>query len=295
MGYFLAVADQLHFGNAARMLHIAQPALSQQIRQLEKDLGLALFERTTRRVSLTPEGQSLVPLARRITTLADDILGVAAELRSGKRGVLRLGFVDSTAYDLVPRFLSHFRTLHPDVRIELHTLSSDEQAAAVADGQIDLGVARTIAAHGEVTGTTLGRDALMVAVPEGHALADEAVVDLRELAGVSFVGFDRNRSPTLHAELVALLSSYDLVYSPEIEATEYTTILGLVSAGVGVALVPDGVSTLRLPGLRYVPIANPDASVSLLVLTRVDNPRDLVRIAVDELREVAEASRIRRS
>ena len=283
LNYFVTVADELHFGRAAEILHVAQPALSQQIRQLESDLGLRLFERTTRRVSLTPGGSAFLPHARHLLVTAQGVARAAAELRAGERGNLRVGFVDSAAYEFVPRFLHRFRQASPAVTLQLHTMSSDEQAEALVAGRIDIGIARITLDNAGLEATVLDNEPLVAAMPSGHRLAGESSIRLRELRDDEFVGFAREQSPTLHARLRVMLAPHGVTYSPAIEATEYTTILGLVAAGEGVALVPAGVQSLHLPDLTFVSISDPEASVQLLCLTRVDEPLAIVASALKEL------------
>ncbi|MEM8707000.1 MAG: LysR family transcriptional regulator [Actinomycetota bacterium] len=286
---FVAVAEELHFGRAAERLHIAQPALSQQVRQLENDLGLALLERTTRRVTLTADGAAFLPHARQLLVSAQGVARAAEELRVGARGRLRLGFVDSTAFEFVPRFLGRFRAAWPDADVELLTMSSDEQARALVDGEIDLGVARTVPVRPVVDSAVLGHDRFMLAVPGDHPVADQQTVSLRRLFDDTFVGFSRTSSPSLHAEVRSLLAGHGVAYDPAIEATEYTTIVGLVAAGAGVALVPAGVRRLQLPNVAYVKVADADARVALVRLSRIGEPQTIVANAIDELaRTVAE-------
>jgi len=287
VAYFVAVAEHLHFGRAAAALHIAQPALSQQVRLLESEIGLNLFTRTTRRVALSAEGSDFLPHARRLLGTAGSVQAAAGELREGTRGRLRLGFVDSAAYEFVPRFLHRLRAMNPAVDVELTTLSSDEQAEALLSGQIDLGVARTSAGGEALRSELLAEERLLVAATADAPFAGQRSVGLARLAGASFVGFDRRRSPTLHGELSSLLRSHGVAYDPSIEAGEYTTILGLVAAGEGVALVPAGLSSLQLPGLCYVPVSDREARLRLVLLSRVDESRAVVERAMAELRGMA--------
>lgn len=283
LNYFVTVASELHFGRSAELLHIAQPALSQQIRQLESDLGLQLFERTTRRVSLTAVGSEFLPHARQLLVTAQGVTRAATELRAGERGNLRIGFVDSAAYEFVPRFLHRFRQGSPLVTLQLHTMSSDEQAAALVAGRLDIGIARVTLERAPLQATVVGDESLVAAVPTDSRLASESSICLRDLSDEEFVGFSRQQSPTLHARLRAMLATHGVDYSPTIEATEYTTILGLVAAGEGVAIVPAGVQSLRLSGLSFVAISDPEAIVQLVVLTRMDEPSAIVANAVAEL------------
>lgn len=292
LAYFVAVAEHLHFGRAADSLHIAQPALSQQVRLLESELGMTLLDRTTRRVTLSTEGADFLPHARRLLGAAERVRVVAAELRDGTGGRLRLGFVDSAAYEFVPRFLHRFRAVSPGVEVQLRALSSDEQADALREGRIDLGVTRALPAGGDLMATVLGTERLLVAASVDAAFAGQKSVRLSRLRDAAFVGFDRRRSPTLHGELAALLQSHGIAYDPAIEAGEYTTILGLVAAGEGIALVPAGISSLRLPGITYVPVADPGARLRLVLAGRADETRAVVERAMAEFGELAGAGSI---
>ena len=142
LSYFVAVAEELHFGRAAERLHMSQPPLSQQIRLLEQELDAQLFDRTTRRVRLTDAGAFLYPEAVGLLAAAGRVDRLMDQHRHGHAGTLRVGFVDSAAYEVMPRLLSEYRRLWPKVGYELHTMSSDEQVQALTTGQIDLGIAR---------------------------------------------------------------------------------------------------------------------------------------------------------
>lgn len=284
--YFLAVADELHFGRAAERLHMAQPPLSQQIRRLEVDLDVTLFDRTTRRVSLTPAGVVLRDEARRLLVAAESVERVMDEHRSGHGGLLRLGFVDSSAYEVMPTFLRAYRRRWPGVAHELHSMSSDEQFEALLAGEIDLGINRALGDRTEVRSVPFLRERLHVAVDPGHPLSAFRTTSLARLGGEPIVGFDRRVSPTLHTELVGMFSMAGVAYDPVIEATEYTTILGLVAAGQGVAVVPAGVRTFARPDVHYAELRDPDAVVPLVMSSRVDERLRLVDHAFDLVTEL---------
>ncbi len=293
LGYFVNLADELHFGRAAEQLHIAQPALSRQIRQLESELQTVLFERTTRRVSLTAAGEALLDRARRLLADAEEIEQVARELREGERGVLRIGFVDSTAYELVPRVLRRCRERRPNVDFELHTMSSDEQYEALRAGRIDLGIGRTAGGAGDLRADVLGTEPLVLAVGSEHRLIGRESVALADVHDQTFIGFDREVSPTLHSELRVMLAAAGVIYSLGIQATEYTTILGLVAAGAGVAIVPSSVQTFHPPGLQFLPIQDPSARVDLVVLSHRVGAGALVAGAIEIIAELIAESGLR--
>jgi DNA-binding transcriptional LysR family regulator len=276
---FVAVAEELHFHRAAERLHMAQPPLSRQIRLLEEELGVTLFERSTRRVALTEAGRFLYPGVRKLLLDLAAIEQRAAEFRSGEGGVLRLGFVDSASYEVMPFFLRAHRAKWPKVEYELSSMSSDEQRAALLDGHIDLGIGRATGTDSEVHATTLRVERLLLAVGKDHRLAERPQVQIAETDQEALIGFDRRVSPSLHTQLSNLFAGHDIDYDPFIEATEYTTILGLVAAGEGVAVVPAGVRSFRPADLRYLDFEEPDASTHLFLFSRLDEQSPLVRQA----------------
>ena len=284
--YFTTVAEELHFGRAADRLLMSQPPLSQQIRLLESELDTSLFDRSTRRVTLTDAGKFLYPEAVRLLAAADGVGRLMEQRRGGHTGTLRVGFVDSAAYEVMPRVLAEYRRRRPRVDFELHTLSSDEQAQALRAGRIDLGISRAAADSTHVEATLVMHERLLLATGASHRLAEPSSACLRDLAGEPIIGFDRSVSPSLHAVLAGMLAAEGVNYDPMIEATEYTTILGFVAAGEGVAIVPAGVQTFRPPGLVYVPLDDSVASVPLLLLRGAGEALPLVSHALEVVAEL---------
>ncbi|MGI9605593.1 MAG: LysR substrate-binding domain-containing protein [Acidimicrobiales bacterium] len=279
--YFLAVADELHFGRAADRLHMAQPPLSQQIRLLESELGVQLFERTTRRVSLTAAGDAFRGEAERLIVAADSAERVMNEFRTGEGGLLRLAFVDSAAFEVMPRFLRAFRKQWPKVKHDLQIMSSSNQRDALRSGRIDLGISRTPALTDDMVSIAFLVEPLYLAAGPDDALAGRSEASVSEIDTAGLIGFDRRLSPTLHAELQALFSAVGEEYDPQIEATEYTTILGLVSSGEGAAIVPNGVRTFAPEGVSYVRISDSGAQMSMHLNHRAKEPLRVVAQARD--------------
>jgi len=268
--YFLAVADELHFGRAAARLHMAQPPLSQQIRLLEGEVGVKLFDRTTRRVVLTAAGEAFLPEAQRVVTAADSAERVMAEFRSGEGGLLRLGFVDSAAFEVMPRYLRAYRQRHPQVQHDLQIMSSSSQLDALRSGQIDVGISRTAGSNDDICTTTFRVEDLYFAVGPDNPLQKRKNASIATIDAGSMIGFDRRLSPSLHEQLQALFQRAGKSYEPIIEATEYTTILGLVASGEGTAIIPDGVRTFKPEGVQYVRISDDGAEMSMYLNHRSD-------------------------
>ncbi len=282
--YFVAVAEELSFRRAAERLHVAQPPLSQQIKQLEAEVGTMLLRRTSRRVELTDAGVVFLERARR--TLRDAELAVESARRTarGEIGWLNVGFVDSAAYELLPPVLRAFRARAPGVRLELRELATEHQLPALAD-ELDVGLVREVNDLPGLHRTPLLREPLLAAVPLGHALASRARVQLVQLAAEPFVFFPRARVPRVYDHLVALCRAAGFSPRTVQEALQYPTMLGLVAAGFGIAIVPTCVRALHLAGVAYVPISDKPATSELSLLTSTQ--RDSV--ALDVFRATATA------
>jgi DNA-binding transcriptional LysR family regulator len=196
--YFVTVAEELHFGRAAERLLIGQPAVSQQIRRLERELRVELFDRTPRTVRLTSAGQSFLPAARAVLTAEDAARAIAAELATGRTGVLRLGTITGLG-ERLDRILDVFETQAPGMRLELVALPARERLAQLADGRLDAAFVRgTIPAHApELAHLPLWQDALVAAVPARHPLAERATLRLADLAELPLRLTERRNNPSL--------------------------------------------------------------------------------------------------
>jgi DNA-binding transcriptional LysR family regulator len=265
--YFIAVAEEGGFRRAAARLFMAQPPLSQQIAALERELGVQLFDRTARGSELTVAAHALLPHARRAIAAADATVAASKSLRDGTEGTLRLSFVSSASLSVVPRILSHYGERWPLVGFDLHELPNDQQIERIRNGHLDAGVVRAKTGHEELESLWLMDEPLVAAVPRHHALASQSKAWLADLRNDSFIGVDRTQSPHLFHDLAVMCEVAGFHYEPRRWGNQYTTILGLVEAGLGVAIVPQSLKALKLPNLAYVPLAE-DFTVSPLYLVR---------------------------
>jgi DNA-binding transcriptional LysR family regulator len=280
--YFVAVAEELHFRRAAERLHISQPPLSQQIRALEDELGVALLIRTRRRVQLTPAGEAFLRDARVLLGELDGAVATARRIDAGQTGRLRVGFVGSALLSIVPGTVERFRASRPGVAIELRERSTVDQLRAVAAGLVDVGLVRPpIDDDGGLRAETVLRERTVAALPAGHPLAALGRVPLRRLADEPLVLFPRDQAPGFHDLLIGALA--DTGAGPRViqYAPEMLTIIGLVAAGTGVSLVPASVSRLALDGVAYRPVTGAPRS-ELVAITRADDESALVRAFVAE-------------
>jgi DNA-binding transcriptional LysR family regulator len=254
--YFQAVAEELHFGRAAARLAIAQPALSRQIQQIEEELGTPLLRRTQRRVELLPAGALLLGRARAIQ---QDLARAIADTRrtgTGELGRLAVGFIHSSTYGLLPSIIGRFRQVHPGIELELHELPIAAQHAALLRGTIDIGLLRVQAAPPELEVQAVLPDPFVLAVPARHALASRSRVQLKSVAADPFVMFPRDESPLFHARVQAMCEQAG--FSPRVaqHATQIHTVVGLVGAGLGVAVVPASARNLHPRNVRFVQLAD---------------------------------------
>lgn len=253
---FVAVADELHFGRAAMRLNMTQPPLTMAIRQLEETLGAELFARTRRSVMLTAAGQALLPAARRLLAEAEQLGPLVRSAAAGQLGRLRLGFVSTVGYGPLPTWLKGFREAYPGVALSLREATLDVQLGAFAAGEIDAGFvlhARGGAPAG-FQALPVMREPLVLALAGDHPLAGRARLTLREVLGEPLVIFPRAITPSLYDAVLSLYSSHQATPQIGQEAIQMQTIVNLVSAGMGVAWVPESVTRLQRPGVVYRPL-----------------------------------------
>ncbi len=270
--YFVTVAEERHFGRAAARLFIAQPALSQQIKRLEGLVGARLFERTTRQVSLTPEGEALLPEARLTLVHADRAAEAVQQSLYGEIGTVRIGFVSSAALALIPRLTSSIVDLNDRLALDLTELTTHRQLERLRTGDLDLGVVRDVDGADGLIVRSLFDEPLWVAVHDSHPLASRRRVRLDELAGEDFVMFPRASVPQLFDHLTGLCWNAGFRMRVVQHAVQFATLTGLVAANIGVSIVPDPVRLLKLPSVRYIRIDDPAGISTVSLATRSDPP-----------------------
>jgi DNA-binding transcriptional LysR family regulator len=249
----VAVADELHFGRAARRLGIAQPPLSQRIQRLEHELDVRLFDRDRQGVSLTPAGAQLAEQARRVIAGAEHIGRLAHSIGAGEAGTLRIGAVGSAFYRALPALLAPARAELPELDLHVREMETPQLVAALLSAELDVALLRPPAGRG-LRSRTVWREPLLVAVPGEHRLAEADAVRAEQLGGEPLVLFPRESGPGYWDRVDALLRGADIALEPVAEADHVTTMLGLVALGVGLSIVPASARALRLTGVRYVPL-----------------------------------------
>jgi DNA-binding transcriptional LysR family regulator len=287
--YFVAVAEESHFGRAAVRLHMTQPPLSQAILALEADIGTPLFRRTKRSVTLTPAGEALLPEAQRLLQQANALPDLARRAASGESGLLTLSFVSTADYSVLPPLLREFREMNPQVHIDLREATTDVQLEDLLQGRIDAGLLippMTDKARAELEYMTVLSEPLVLAAPQGtRALRGKAAATLKEVADMPLIIFPRRIAPALHDAILGCFRDAGLTPRIGQEAIQMQTIVGLVSAGMGVALVPQSVSNLKRPGVEYKPLAGKGTPVETGLAWRRDNMSPVLRNFLELLRK----------
>ncbi|MDC7834025.1 Hca operon transcriptional activator [Enterobacter hormaechei] len=258
--YFVAVAEELHFGRAAARLNISQPPLSQQIQILEQQVEARLLARTNRSVSLTAAGKQFLADSRQILSMVEDAAARAERLYLGETGELRIGFTSSAPFiSAVSQTLSSFRRNFPDVHIQTREINTREQISPLNEGSLDLGLMRNTQLPDTLAWQVILREPLMAMIPRDHPLAAQHSVTLAELAKEPFVFFDPQVGTGLYDDILGLMRRYGLVPTIAQEVGEAMTIIGLVAAGLGVSILPASFKRVQLAEMRWVKIAEQDA------------------------------------
>jgi len=283
---FICVAEELHFGRAAQRLHIAQPALSRQIKLLEDRLGLLLFERTQRNVSLTPAGSVFLKHAYSITDEITHAMADALKTSRGEIGRLAVGFIHSSAYSITPAILDAFHSRYPDVELDLHELTIWDQLRALRENTIDIGILRPPVNDPELESYVLRDEHFVVVVPERHALAGRSSVRLSDISHENFVIFSQRNSPLFYSRIIAMCEKAGFVPSVRQQAIQIHTVLGLVRARMGIAIVPEVARNLHMPGLSFLDIEDSPPPVQVTLVWRKTHASPMLAAFIDITREL---------
>ncbi len=256
---FVVVAEEMHVGRAATRLHLTQPSLSRQIASLERDLGVELFARVRRRFVMTAAGETFLAEAQDLLRRSDEAVRAAQRTQRGELGTLRLRFVQSATFEVLPRLLGPFRQAYPEVVLDLESVPTIRQTEALRDGRIDVGLIRPTTPEGARTtaGRTKGlltrvvsNDPLVAVLPARHRLVRRKRIRLEELAEDPFVFYARPSGPAVHDTIVGYCRAAGFTPRIEQEAADVQTIVSLVAAGLGVSLL-----------IGPTPPSNPEAVV----------------------------------
>lgn len=248
---FLRVAETLHFGRAAAELHLSQPALSQRIRTLERDVGAKLLDRDRRGVRLTAAGLAFLSPARAAVAHGERAVDIARRTQQGLHGRLRLGFTVIASYTRLPRCVQKFRSTFPEVIVDLIEINSPAVEEALDRGEIDLGVLHPPLARTQLRFRSLPDEPMMLALPVGHPLADRPTTTFADLAGEPLLAAPRGVGPVLFDKLIGCFRAAGVEPHIVQEATPVTTLAGLVAAGAGIGFVTRGVALASRPGVVF--------------------------------------------
>jgi DNA-binding transcriptional LysR family regulator len=263
--YFVAVAEELHFGAAAARLCMTQPPLSQRIKQLEESLQVCLFVRTTRHVQLTPAGEVLLKRAKALLAAAEEAREAAERADRGQVGTLRLGFTSSSAYKILPLVLSRFTRAYPDVALDLRERVSLTLMDDLLSRRIDVALLRpTAAVHAQLESTIADEERMVLAMHKDHPLARLRSVQTRRLDGVPIIGFSAADSPYFRNVLADLFAAA-AVRASIVRESVLPTILALVEAQLGVGIVPASAATLRTGHVLYRPLIGAGSRVTAVL------------------------------
>lgn len=287
--YFIAIAEAEHFGRASQRLRIAQPALSRQMKLLEAELGVDLFERLPRGVRLTEAGRSFLARTQGLERQLEGAAEAARAAAKGRQGRLRLSFIEAVAWHgLIPDALRRFREELPGVELGLQAMPTAQQIAALRRDETDAALVYNATSTEELTAIPLVRHPVVLAVPADSPLVARGVVAVSDLAGVPLVGFPRSASPTFYDEVQARFRELELVPNYIAEFPAETEILALVSAGAGLALANACQMNRQPRGVRFVRLADLNVFLRLCLVHRKGHvPPTLARF-LDILREGAE-------
>lgn len=269
--YFLAVAEELHFGRAAARLDIAQPPLSRQVAQLEKDLGIILIDRSRNQIRLTQAGAVLMERARDILEQVERTGQEVRRIGEGIAGRLRIAFVGSATHGILPNIIMAFRDSHPDVELALSAMNNAELKRALIQREIDLAVARPSLVDDELKSVPLHHEPLVLALPNLSKLNGTDGIHLAALKGETFVLYPRHPRPSFADHILNICRDEGFIPKSQVLAQDYQIAISLVAVGAGLSLVPASVSQSDRPGVAFRNYVGENPGTALSLNFRRDN------------------------
>lgn len=291
--YFIAVAEELHFSRAAERLCISQPPLSQQIRDLEEELGVKLFERTKRHVQLTEAGKVFLERSYLLFAHLEQAIAATQQIGRGEVGQVAIGFVDSAMYTSLPEMLRAFRAQFPAVELRLQELTTAQQIQALYDKQIDVGIVRSAISEPGLSVEGLLHESLVLALPENHPLSAQTQVSLSSLADEFFILFPAKLGPLFYEQIIH--SCEQAGFRPKVaqEAVQMQTIVGLVAAGLGIAIVPASLQNFHRSGVIYRPLQEEIPNTGLYLTWRQHDSSPVINTFLNLARKATQGESTR--
>lgn len=268
--YFVAVAQELNFGRAAKRLKITQPSLSRQIQKLERELAVKLFERLPSQIQLTQAGELFLVEAQQILAKVEQGIKVIQRANRGEIGQLKIGFQGSAVYDLIPNSIRAFRSSFPNVDVMIQLMGTKEQISALENNQLDLGFVVPPIHHRNLMVETIFQEPIVVVLPENHPLANKTEITIADLGDEPLILASRDRGCGLFEQIFNLYYQADLRPNIIYAAREMQVMLGFVAAGMGISLLPAYVQSLQRLGIVYRSL-KPHAPVVELAIAYQNN------------------------
>jgi DNA-binding transcriptional LysR family regulator len=288
--YFIAVAEELHFTRAAERLHIAQPPLSKQIRQLEAEMGVTLLQRTNRHIELTDAGRVFLEKAKQILLATSSAVTETQRTQRGEIGKLAVGFFEHTSYTLLPPILRAYRQRYPTVEVQLRWFPVTEQVNALERGDVDISFVRPVTEFDGIASETILKERFVLALPSDHPLASDDAVNLKDCADERFIVYTQRLAPDFYAMILRLCAVAGFVPQVALEVGQVYTTLGLVSSGAGIAFVPESVQRVRFENVTYKPLKGRQPKIEVLLAWKQSNPSRLLTAFVDTAKRAVAAS-----
>ncbi len=283
--YFVAVAEELNFRRAAEFVHIAQPALSQQIKQLEDELGVALFARSRHKVELTAAGKTFYTSAQMILREAKRAVADARAVEQGEAGRITLGFVSSAAISVLPSLLAFIRTQLPRAEVELKELAPGEQIDALYHDRLDLGLFHAELKDAMFETAVVSRERLIIALPSANRLARHKQIDLREVAEETVIIPARHATAGYFERARSVFQAAGVMPERIYHTSLLQTGVLLVGAGLGISLVPESFQRMKVQGVAYRPLTDAAPTIDLIAAWRRDNTSPLLGRMAEEIRK----------